>query len=290
MINSPSATWLAQQLPPALAIQQAVIRALYEDIGTGDVSTQWLPSQVAQAQVISREAAILAGSAWFEACFRTLDSAVQVQWFYPDGAHLLPDQPICTLTGQTSALLSAERCALNFLQTLSATATLTHRYATQIADLPCRLLDTRKTIPGLRQAQKYAVLCGGGHNHRQGLYDAILIKENHIMAVGGHIPTAVQRARQAYPHLPLEIEVETLEELKIALDMPVDRILLDNFSLPTLVKAVTLTQRKIPLEVSGNVTLENIRTIAETGVDYISAGALTKHIQAIDLSMRILPK
>lgn len=276
-----------QFLPPPDHIRQTVLIALAEDMGRGDLSTPWILNGTAKATVISREFAILAGTAWFERCFLELDPSLQVSWFVEDGEALLPSQPVCSLTGCIHALLSAERCALNFLQTLSATATQTYLYQQRIADLPCKLLDTRKTIPGLRLAQKYAVLCGGGHNHRLGLYDFILIKENHIMATGGSIAAAVHRARQQYPQAFIEVEVETLPELEIALNTPVDRIMLDNFPLPMLAKAVTLTNHKTQLEASGNIDLDTIRAVAETGVDYISVGALTKHVKAIDLSMRV---
>jgi nicotinate-nucleotide pyrophosphorylase (carboxylating) len=217
--------------------------------------------------------------------FHHLDERTEVRWYAADGDAIAAHQVVCTLKGPARCLLSGERTALNFLQTLSGTATLARSYARQLEGLQTRVLDTRKTIPGLRHAQKYAVRCGGCHNHRFGLYDAFLIKENHIAAAGS-IAQAIQTARQHKPDFMVEIEVESLEQLQQALDAGADRILLDNFSLAQLNKAVTLTKRRVQLEASGGITLDNIRQYAQTGVDYISVGALTKNVRAIDLSMR----
>ncbi|OGT20351.1 MAG: nicotinate-nucleotide diphosphorylase (carboxylating) [Gammaproteobacteria bacterium RBG_16_57_12] len=269
-------------------ISRAVQFALQEDIGSGDLTAMLIPEQSqARARVISREPAVLCGTAWFDEVFRQLDPRTEVLWAARDGDAVTPDQTLCTLHGNARTLLSGERTALNFLQTLSGTATLTRRYVDAVAGTSCRILDTRKTIPGLRAAQKYAVVCGGGQNHRFGLYDAILIKENHIHAAGS-ITAAIHSARHQSPASFLEVEVETLEQLQEALACPVDRILLDNMDARTLRLAVTLTARRIPLEASGSISLNNIRIIAETGVDYISIGRITKDIKAIDLSMRFI--
>jgi nicotinate-nucleotide pyrophosphorylase (carboxylating) len=240
----------------------------------------------ARAALTCRDSAVIAGTAWFDACFRRLDPAVQIDWRVHDGERVAPGTVICHLSGHARSLVTAERSALNFLQLLSATATATADYVAAVAGTAVRVLDTRKTIPGLRQAQKYAVRCGGGHNQRMGLYDAILIKENHIIAAGS-IAAAVQAARQLHPHLPLEVEVENLDELEQALQAGVDRIMLDNFELTQMVEAVRHTAGRVPLEVSGNVDLTTIGEFARTGVDFISVGALTKHVRAIDLSLRL---
>ena len=259
--------------------------ALAEDIGSGDITAALIPEQqTAQATVISREAAILCGMAWFNAVFEELDSRVVIDWLVQDGDQVHSDQPLCKLSGPARALLSGERTALNFLQTLSATATLSGRYAEAVADLPVRILDTRKTIPGLRNAQKYAVRIGGCDNHRSGLYDGILIKENHIAAAGS-INHAVTQARAGHPGMPVEVEVENASQLLQALDAGADRLLLDNHSVAELSAAVKTVAGRAGLEASGGVTLDNIREIALTGVDYISTGSLTKDIKAIDLSM-----
>jgi len=244
------------------------------------------PTQVADARVISREAGILCGTLWFDEVFRQLDTSIRIQWSVRDGDVLSPGQTLCELHGPTHALLTGERAALNFLQTLSGTATLTRRYIDAMGDSTTRLLDTRKTLPGLRLAQKYAVTCGGGHNHRTGLYDMVLIKENHIAACGS-IHAAVQAAQQQFPDLPLEVEVESLDQLEQALAAGAHRILLDNFSVDHLHKAIAITAGRAELEISGNVTLENIAELAAIGVDYISTGAITKHVTALDLSMRV---
>ena len=259
--------------------------ALAEDIGSGDITAVLVPEhQTAQATVISREPAIVCGMAWFNAVFSELDSRVDIDWLVRDGDAVHSDQALCKLSGPARALLSGERTALNFLQTLSATATLSHRYAETVADLPVRILDTRKTIPGLRNAQKYAVRIGGCDNHRAGLYDGILIKENHIAAAGS-IDSAVKQVRADNPNIPVEVEVENGTQLLQALEAGAERLLLDNHSLPELTAAVKTVAGRAGLEASGGVTLDNIREIALTGVDYISTGSLTKDIRAIDLSM-----
>jgi len=267
-------------------IQADVARALAEDIGNGDLTADLLPAdRIGQATVIVREAAIVCGQAWFDEVYRQIDPAVAIEWQVKDGDQVAPEQQLCRLQGPVRALFTGERSALNFLQLLSGTATTTHRYASAIADTKTRLLDTRKTIPGLRLAQKYAVRCGGGSNHRLGLYDAILIKENHIYAAGS-IAAALSQAAKLHPGVRTEIEVETLEQLQEALDAGATLLLLDNFSLDQLRQAVTLTAGRAELEASGDMTLERLRQVAATGIDYISVGAITKHLQAIDLSMR----
>ena len=263
----------------------SVREALAEDIGTGDITARLIPEDAtATATVFSREPAVLCGMAWFNAVFAELDSSIRINWETQDGNAVEKDQLLCTLTGPARPLLGGERCALNFLQTLSATATLSRHYADRVADLPVQILDTRKTIPGLRQAQKYAVRTGGCHNHRSGLYDGILIKENHITA-NGSIQQAVDIARSANPGMPVEIEVEDMQQVTKALDAGAERLLLDNFSLDSLGEAVRQVAGRAELEASGGITLENVRDFAQTGVDYISIGALTKNIHAIDLSM-----
>ncbi len=263
----------------------SVREALAEDIGTGDITAQLIPEDAtATATVFSREPAVLCGMAWFNAVFAELDSNIRVDWKTQDGNAVEKDQLLCTLTGPARPMLTGERCALNFLQTLSATATLSRRYADKIADLPVKILDTRKTIPGLRQAQKYAVRTGGCHNHRTGLYDGILIKENHITA-NGSIQQAINTARDGNPGMPVEIEVENMQQITAALEAGAGRLLLDNFSLDSLDEAVRQVAGRAELEASGGITLENVRDFAQTGIDFISIGSLTKNIQAIDLSM-----
>ena len=276
-------------LPTIKIIAEQVRLALLEDIGVEDVTACLLPdNQSVTARLISREAAILCGQAWFNEVFKQLDPEIQVLWQAKEGEALAPNQIICTISGQTKAILTGERCAMNFLQTLSATATTTQYYVDAVKGTGVRILDTRKTIPNLRLAQKYAVTCGGGANHRFGLYDAILIKENHIKAAGS-ITKAVTSARLHYSELEIQTEVENLNELQEALASGVQRILLDNFSINLLKKAVELNathSKKARLEASGGIELAQLRKIAETGIDDISIGAITKHIQAIDLSLR----
>src|SRR5581483_8292787 len=241
----------------------------------------------ASARIVTREAGVLAGQAWFDACFRALDPQIAIAWNVRDGAHVAKNDVLCTLHGRARALVGAERCALNFLQTLSGTATVTAQYVAAVRGTRATILDTRKTLPGLRLAQKYAVRCGGGSNHRIGLFDAILIKENHIAAAGS-LTVAVDAARQLHPDLMLEVEVESFAELYEALGAGVDRIMLDEFSLDDIRRAVAEVKGRVPLEVSGGVRLQDLRVLAGTGVDYISIGALTKHVRALDLSMRIV--
>jgi len=275
---------------PHKHIETSVRQALEEDIGTGDVTGSLIPTTATSyATVITREDAIICGTAWFDEVFKQLDNRIQINWQVKDGDYVKAGQLLCELNGSTRSLLSGERAALNFLQTLSATASLAYQYVHTIRATKTKVLDTRKTIPGLRLAQKYAVSCGGGVNHRIGLYDAILIKENHIIAAGS-IQQAVESARQQHPELSIEVEVENLDELQQAINAKVERVLLDNFSVPQLTQAVELNNQQLELEASGNVTLDNILSIAETGVDYISSGAITKDIKAVDLSMRFKSK
>lgn len=277
-------------LPSSEYIARTVRTALEEDVGGGDLTAQLIPAdRTSRATVITREDATLCGQAWFDEVFRQVDPRVQVTWKAADGDRVRPNQLLCELSGPARALLTGERTALNFLQALSGTATETSRYAEALAGTQCRVLDTRKTIPGLRLAQKYAVRCGGGTNHRIGLFDAILVKENHIAAAGS-IPAAVAEARKLSGKVMLEVEVENLDQLQQALDAKVDRILLDNFSHDDMRTAVRITRAHehtgIELEASGNMSLETLRAVAETGVDFISVGGLTKHMRAVDLSMR----
>ena len=262
--------------------------ALREDIGDGDLTAQLVPEdQTSSAQVTCRESAILCGHDWFDEVFRQLGNTVTVDWFFKDGDQLTPGSVVCSLSGNSRAILTGERTALNFLQTLSATATIAGQYARAISGTRAKILDTRKTIPGLRAAQKYAVTCGGCSNHRFGLFDAILIKENHIAAAGS-ITAAIQRAHaMATGEIFVEIEVETPGELAEALDSGARRVLLDNFSIPDLSTAVQMNRRRALLEASGGITLENVKMVAETGVDFISIGELTKNIRAVDFSMLI---
>lgn len=276
-------------ISPALrdAIASGVTRALAEDVGTGDLSAQLIPSeQRARARVISREACYFCGRAWVEEVFRQLDPSVALHWHVDDGDSVPADGTLFTLEGPARSLLTGERTALNFVQTLSGTATASAWYAGLVAGSGVQLLDTRKTLPGLRLAQKYAVACGGCHNHRIGLYDAFLIKENHIAACGG-IAQAVAAARQLAPDKPVEVEVETLAQLEQALTAAADIVMLDNFALADLHSAVRLNEGRAKLEASGNVTETTLPALAATGVDYISIGALTKHCRAVDLSMRL---
>jgi len=259
---------------------------LDEDIGTGDITAAIIPGDAhAQAEVVTREGMILCGQAWFDAIFKHLDASVNIVWLATEGETVKKNTTLCRLSGLARGLLTGERTALNLLQLLSATATVARQYADAVAGTSCKVLDTRKTIPGLRNAQKYAVACGGCYNHRIGLYDGVLIKENHIMAAGS-ITRAIQMARELTT-VTVEVEVESMQELIEALAAKPDRIMLDNFSLEELRAAVKLSAGAIKLEASGNIDLDNIRTIAETGVDFISIGALTKNVKAVDLSMRI---
>ncbi|MHB0776743.1 carboxylating nicotinate-nucleotide diphosphorylase [Halomonas sp. WWR20] len=268
-------------------IRTSAARLLAEDIGPGDISAQLIPAkQWAQARVITREPAVLCGVAWVDELYRRLDAGVRLHWLAADGDPLDAEQPFLELEGPARSLLTGERAALNLLQTLSATATRTRHYTRLVEGTGVRLLDTRKTLPGLRAAQKYAVTCGGGHNHRLGLYDAFLIKENHIAACGG-IAAAVKEARKIARDLTVEVEVENLEELAQALEAQADVIMLDNFSLDDMREAVRRNAGQAILEASGNVSEATLKAIADTGVNCISIGALTKDIQAIDLSMRI---
>ena len=267
-------------------ISQSVTQELNEDIGAGDVTAaSFTNNEVAIAKVICREEAVLCGQKWFELTFHQLDANISIEWLHSDGDLVQANDVVCMLEGDAQAILTGERTALNFLQTLSGTASKTKTYVDRISGTGANILDTRKTLPGMRYAQKYAVRCGGGQNHRMGLYDAILIKENHI-ATSGSVTNAVQAAKKLYPNLKLEVEVENETQLKEALTSDADVILLDNFSLSELESAVVATNGKKKLEASGNMTLENIREVAKTGVDFISIGAITKHVQAIDFSMR----
>ncbi len=269
-------------------LQTTVARALAEDIGTGDVTAGLIPAaKQASATVICREAAILCGTAWFDEVFRQLDPAVHIIWQHQDGERVTANAVLCTLQGSARSILSGERAALNFLQTLSATATATRRYVDLVAHTQCRILDTRKTLPGLRTAQKYAVVCGGGTNHRIGLYDRVLIKENHIMAAGS-ITAAIQQARQLHPGILVEVETENLQELAEATAAQADIIMLDEYSLADMREAVRITDGRIPLEASGGVSPETLVAIAETGVNFVSIGGITKHVRAVDLSMRFV--
>lgn len=276
-------------MPDTESLRRQVALALEEDLGSGDLTAGLIDADArSRVEVVCREAAVLCGTAWFEAVFRQLDASVVIDWTADDGERLDPGQRICRMQGNTRALLSGERTALNYLQTLSGTATLARRYADAVAGTGARILDTRKTLPGLRLQQKYAVTCGGCANHRIGLYDAILIKENHIHAAGS-IRAALQAAADtAPPGISIEIEVESLSQLEEALAAGAVRVLLDNFDLQQLGDAVKLNAGRARLEASGNVSLETVRAIAETGVDDISVGGLTKDVRAVDLSMRFV--
>lgn len=259
---------------------------LDEDIGSGDITVAIISETMqASAKLITREPMVCCGQDWFNAVFKELNADIEIEWLVAEGQWVEAGMLLCTLRGLARPLLTGERTALNLLQTLAATATYAHQYANAVAGTGCKVLDTRKTIPGLRNAQKYAVVCGGCHNHRMGLYDAVLIKENHIMAAGS-IAKAVAKARQISDKW-VEVEVENMDELQQALDARPDRIMLDNFSVLQLLEAVKKVAGTVALEASGNISLANIREIAETGVDYISIGALTKNVTAVDLSMRI---
>ncbi|MGN5147247.1 carboxylating nicotinate-nucleotide diphosphorylase [Aeromonas veronii] len=280
-------------------VSRAVRAALLEDLGdalttldqpdaSADITAQLIPAdRMATARVITREAGVFCGQPWVDEVFVQLGGDVKVEWKVQDGEVLSPNQELFRLHGPARLLLTGERNALNFVQTLSGVATLTARYVAELEGTDCRLLDTRKTIPGLRTAQKYAVTCGGGKNHRIGLYDAYLIKENHILACGG-IAEAINEARHLNPGKPVEVEVESLAELEQALAAKADIVMLDNFDVTMMREAVTINQSRAKLEVSGNVTLDTLAEFAATGVDFISVGALTKHVRALDLSMRFI--
>lgn len=269
-------------------IEENVAGALEEDVGTGDITADLIPAQAwSVARIITREDAVLCGVQWFDEVFRQVSEHVTVAWYADDGDAIVRDQELCRLQGPTRALLTGERPALNFLQTLSGTATVVRDYANLLTGTQTRLLDTRKTIPGLRHAQKYAVRCGGGCNHRIGLYDAVLIKENHIMGCGS-ITAAVRASQQLNPGKPIEVEVETIVQLEEAIAAGATSVLLDNFTLEQMREAVAVNAGRLKLEASGGVDRQTLRAIAETGVDYISVGSLTKHLRAIDLSMRII--
>lgn len=269
-------------------IQQHVKIALEEDIGSGDITAQLIPeTNTLVAQVLTREPAVLCGQAWANEVFEQLDPSVEVQWLAEEGADLEPNQAFLKLKGNARSILTGERTALNYIQMLSYTATVSRRYAQLVENQPLTILDTRKTIPSFRLAQKYAIAVGGSSNHRVGLYDAFLIKENHIMAAGS-ITAAVEQAKQVAPGKPIEVETENLQEVEQAVIAGADIIMLDNFSLQDMRTAVDTYSPKVKFEASGNMTDQHIKDVSQTGVDYISVGALTKHIQAIDLSLRVI--
>lgn len=278
-INSPSMDLQTE-------IERNISAALAEDVGSGDLTAQLTPDHQTQAHVVCRQTAVLCGTQWFDACVRRLDPAAIVTWHLKDGDRISPGTRLCKLSGSSRALLTAERSALNFLQLLSAVATVTRSYVDAVAGTRAAILDTRKTLPGLRVAQKHAVTVGGGMNHRMGLWDAILIKENHIAAAGGIKPALNAAAKLAARAQWIQIEVETLEQLRVAVGAGVKMVLLDNMTLDQMREAVHWTAGRAQLEASGSIKLENVRAIAETGVDRISIGALTKDIRAVDLSMR----
>jgi nicotinate-nucleotide pyrophosphorylase (carboxylating) len=268
-------------------IEQAVRIALAEDIGAGDITANLIPAtRQATADVICREPAVLAGAPWFDTVFALLDPAVAVRWHHSDSARVATDTVVATLSGPARSIVTGERTALNFLQTLSGTATVTRRYVDAVAGTATRILDTRKTLPGLRAAQKYAVRCGGGTNHRMGLFDAILIKENHIAAAGS-IATAVATLRESHPAIRIEVEVETMAELEQALAAGVDMIMLDEFDIDAMRRATQLVDGRAQVEISGGVGFDQLAVLATVGADFISIGSLTKHVHAIDFSMRI---
>jgi nicotinate-nucleotide pyrophosphorylase (carboxylating) len=286
-LTGPGAPRPAVPIPKDLPL--IVGSALAEDIGSGDLTAALIPAEKSgRATVITRETAILCGIPYVEASFRQVDSGVTFEWRVAEGDAVSADQVLFTVQGPARALLTAERCALNFLQLLSGTATAAHSYAALLEGTQCRLLDTRKTIPGLRTAQKYAVRVGGGHNHRMGLFDGILIKENHIAAAGS-IAMAVAAAKRSVGTIPVEVEVENLAQLEQTIDAGADIAMLDNFSLPTMREGVAMNagaKRRLKIEASGGITTETIREVALTGVDFVSVGSITKHVRAVDLSMR----
>jgi nicotinate-nucleotide pyrophosphorylase (carboxylating) len=275
--------------PPHEAVADDVARALAEDIGNGDVTAALLPDLADSAYLLCKQDAVVCGRPWFDACHRALDPQVRIDWQVAEGDRVTSGTVLALLQGRARSLVSAERASLNFMQTLSATATSTAQHVEAVSGTGAKILDTRKTIPGLRQAQKYAVRVGGGVNHRMGLYDVVMLKENHVRAAGS-LTAAIRAARTAQPSLPLVVEVETLAELREALDVGCDRILIDNFDAGTRREAVRINAahaRPVPLEASGGVDLAGLRAIAEDGVDCISIGGLTKHVQAIDLSLKL---
>jgi nicotinate-nucleotide pyrophosphorylase (carboxylating) len=269
-------------------VKDDVSRALSEDVGSGDLTAQLIPEEsTSSGHILCRDSAILCGCDWMEEVFRQLGSAISIHWHLRDGDTISENDIVCEFSGNSRALLTGERTALNFLQTLSATATLAGLYTEAINGTRAKILDTRKTLPGMRRAQKYAVTCGGGHNHRMGLYDAILIKENHVTAAGSVSAALLHANAIAGPDIDVEIEVENLTQLTEALAAGAKHVLLDNFLTEDIVTAVQMNRRRAILEASGGITLENVREIAKTGVDYISIGELTKNVIAVDLSMRL---
>ena len=270
------------------SIDEVVLQALNEDIGEGDLTASLIPEDsISKTRVITREKAVICGTCWFDSVFKQLDENVKVTWLVKDGDLVEPNQELVRLEGPTRPILTGERTALNFLQTLSGTATAAYNYAQVLEGTTTKLLDTRKTVPGLREAQKYAIRTGGGQNHRLGLFDGILLKENHIAAAGS-ITNAVTEAKTRYPEIPVEVEVENMEQLNEAIEAGSDIIMLDNFTNEQMKEAVEITAGRSRLEASGGYDKESLRAAAETGVDYISVGALTKHVMAVDLSMRFI--
>ncbi|MFC0678892.1 carboxylating nicotinate-nucleotide diphosphorylase [Lysobacter korlensis] len=274
--------------PPVEVVEADVSRALAEDVGAGDATAALLPDVEDSAYLLCKQAAVVCGRPWFDACHLRLDPGVQIEWRVREGDRVDAGTVLATLHGRARALVTAERASLNFMQTLSATATATAAFVEAVRGTRARILDTRKTIPGLRLAQKYAVRIGGGSNHRMGLFDAVMLKENHVRAAGS-VTAAIQRARELQPQLPLIVEVETLAELSEAVAQGCDRILIDDFDADMRREAVRIAAGRIPLEVSGGVDLGSVRSIADDGVDCISIGGLTKHVQAIDLSLKLGP-
>lgn len=276
-------------MPPQIPadIDELVKFCLHEDIGAGDITAELIPKDKRlKAEIICKDTGMFCGTPWADEVFRQVDATLNVEWACAEGAKIIPGQQIAFIDGCARSILTAERTVLNFLQTLSATATISHRYASEVAHTKVKLLDTRKTLPGLRTAQKYAVRIGGCFNHRIGLFDAFLIKENHIAACGG-IEPAIQKAKSLYPGKPVEVEVQNLAELRLAISGGADIVMLDNFTLADIVKAVELNAGTAKLEASGGIEADGLVSIAETGVDYISIGALTKHCRALDLSLLV---
>ncbi len=268
-------------------LDAVVTAALAEDVGSGDITAELIPARhTCMADVVCNETAVLAGQPWFDRVFTTLDPAIVLQWSYSDGDEMLPAAVVCRISGPTRGIVTGERTALNFLQTMSGTATVTRHYVAALSGSATRVLDTRKTLPGLRTAQKYAVRCGGGVNHRMGLSDAVLIKENHIAAAGS-IAAALATVRRTHPDIKIEVEVENMSELEQAVDAGAEMIMLDNFPTGAIRDATAFVDGRAVIEISGNVDLANLADIEDTGADYVSIGALTKHVRAIDFSMRI---